>query len=202
MQKKCFKCSLVKPLSDFYHHPQTKDGYLGKCKNCTKIDSSTGIHKMICKNCKKTFFTSKGELTSRNGKRGTGRKTCSRKCWDEWSVGKNKYNWKGENIGMSGLHIWVKRLLGKPNYCEICKRTDKKMYHWSNISGKYRRVLSDWQRLCVKCHSKYDRDKRKSFIVKCKICHLKTKTKSSLKQFCSKKCSSRFYTKRNKLLLV
>jgi len=38
LTKVCFKCNITKELNDFYKHPQTKDGYLGKCKICTKLD--------------------------------------------------------------------------------------------------------------------------------------------------------------------
>lgn len=36
--KVCFKCSVHKPLDEFYHHPAMGDGRLGKCKECTKKD--------------------------------------------------------------------------------------------------------------------------------------------------------------------
>lgn len=36
--KTCFKCRRVLPLGEFYAHPQTADGHLGKCKNCARRD--------------------------------------------------------------------------------------------------------------------------------------------------------------------
>ena len=67
-------------------------------------------------------------------------------------------NWKGKDVGYVGLHTWVARYLGKPTTCEHCGKTNLTGHsiHWANKSQKYLRDLSDWIRLCVKCHSEYD----------------------------------------------
>jgi len=36
--KKCFKCNIEWPLSNFYKHKAMKDGHVNKCKECNKKD--------------------------------------------------------------------------------------------------------------------------------------------------------------------
>lgn len=64
--------------------------------------------------------------------------------------------WRGDQASQTAIHNWVKRRLGRPKRCEKCGTTKASMYHWSNVSGKYRRDLKDWQRLCVPCHKAFD----------------------------------------------
>jgi len=45
--KTCFKCNQTKPLCDFYTHPRMADGHLGKCKECTKIDTKLNYWKNL-----------------------------------------------------------------------------------------------------------------------------------------------------------
>ena len=62
--------------------------------------------------------------------------------------------WKGENVGYGSLHEWIKSRKIKPDLCEGCKK--KKPLDLANISGKYKRELTDWKWLCRKCHMKED----------------------------------------------
>ena len=65
--------------------------------------------------------------------------------------------WKGGDVSYSGLHYWLSRRLGKPKVCDHCGTITAKKYEWANISGKYRREVTDWKRLCVRCHRIFDK---------------------------------------------
>lgn len=158
MIKKCFKCGIKKNIDCFYVHKQMADGYLGKCKACTKEDNkaSKGKEQKFCLICETKFNTTITEI-----KRGGG-KLCSRSCYyihlkNTRPREEKSWAWKGNSVGKTALHNWVERNLGKPKKCEHCGSTDKsKKFEWANKSQKYKRDLSDWMRLCTKCHSKYD----------------------------------------------
>lgn len=50
--KKCSKCGRELPLSDFYQHPKTSDGYDTQCKQCRKEMRHNPIYRaksLLCK---------------------------------------------------------------------------------------------------------------------------------------------------------
>lgn len=188
--KQCKECLKIKSINDFY-------GIQGECKECTKKRIKKSSKNIIrkCLICKKEFGTCIAEIKRSGGK------YCSRKCYYKSKEGINAYNFKGKNgcnNGYDYIHTWIAKKLGSPKYCEHCKTTKAKMYHWSNISGKYLEDVRDWQRLCVKCHSKYDIEKRKEIIINCVVCGKKIKTKSKKRKFCSMKCINKYYRNLNK----
>lgn len=91
--------------------------------------------------------------------------------------GKNAYNWKGQKVSYDGLHKWIRKTLGSPNRCELCGNDSlrPRQYHWANKSGKYKRKVEDWIRLCVKCHWRYDGRKVSEGLCECGSKNVSTK---------------------------
>ncbi|KKL16471.1 hypothetical protein LCGC14_2495220, partial [marine sediment metagenome] len=120
----------------------------------------------ICPVCSNSFYIKPSHAYFR--------KTCSKKCDNESRIGRHfspktefkkgkntgieNYMWRGDDVKYVGLHMWVYSKLGKPKTCEHCKKSGLKgrKIHWANKSGKYKRDLKDWIRLCVPCHKEYD----------------------------------------------
>lgn len=78
---------------------------------------------------------------------------------DKRILGENSYSWKGVDVGYRGLHNWIENELGKPDICSNCERRGLSGHqiHWANKSREYKREISDWIRLCAKCHKAFDR---------------------------------------------
>ena len=142
-----------------------------KISESAKKRYSGRVKDVNCKFCNKSFLVPISRLKDGRGK------YCSKKCmysdkkgvrhsiktefkkgnkpWNDGIEWQN-HNYKGDLVGIRNLHTWVSRRLGEPNKCEHCGTTTANRYEWSNISHQYKRELSDWQRLCIKCHQKYD----------------------------------------------
>jgi hypothetical protein len=73
--------------------------------------------------------------------------------------------WKGDKVSFGGLHMWVRRKLGKPAECVYCgKVKDEGMIEWASVSHQAKRDLNDFIPLCVLCHRQYDFNYRKNTI--------------------------------------
>lgn len=113
--------------------------------------------KTKCQQCSKDF-----DVFIHNLKRGFG-KYCSKGCSNK-AVPRN---WKGDNVGYSGVHIWIKKIYGTPRTCDFCDiGPDKANFEWANISRKYKRDREDWMRLCQSCHRKFDAAKNRAYYEK------------------------------------
>lgn len=72
-------------------------------------------------------------------------------------AGKDHPNWKNDQVGYVALHEWVRKQLGESKLCGDCGTITAKRYEWANISGEYKRDITDWKRLCTSCHLKFDK---------------------------------------------
>lgn len=68
--------------------------------------------------------------------------------------GNNHFLWKGDNASYSAIHYWLYRQVGKAKKCSNCG--SERWVEWANISGEYKRNISDYRELCRKCHAKFD----------------------------------------------
>ena len=129
--KKCFKCKRLKPIYHFYKHPQTADGYLGKCKCCTKKDAS------IVYFSNKEYYQNYEKERNQRSERKMARKIYQQRRREKCK-GKYRANQKVSNAVRDG------RIIKQP--CEICGDQKVEAHH-----KDYRKYL-DVQWLCFKHH--------------------------------------------------
>ena len=95
----------------------------------------------------------KGQVTwaSLNFKKGMTTNT-GRTHFKEGTLDEQAPRWKGDKVGYIALHSWVRKRLGRPTKCSNDMNHKAKRYVWANISGEYKRELSDWHELCNSCN--------------------------------------------------
>jgi Zn-finger protein len=71
--------------------------------------------------------------------------------------------WRGNRVGYTAVHEWVSIRMTKPKICPVCNK--KPVYDLTNVSGKYKRDLSDWIWLCRRCHMIKDGRMKKLLIM-------------------------------------
>jgi len=116
-----------------------------KCMDC---EIQISYYKKRCKSCNGKWIYKNG------GGLGT---------WTKHNyTSQNNHAWKGDNVGYTALHEWVRKRLNRER-CYHCDTNKRKIYA-ANKSGNYRRNLNDWIPLCNPCHTKYDTQKRENEI--------------------------------------
>ena len=109
--KKCFKCGDEKPLNEFYKHSQMADGYLNKCKNCTKKDVHHRRH----------FTEARERILEYDRKRG------NRQNYIDVKKYRELYPKKYKAHAMVNRAVRAKKLFKEP--CEICGNINVNAHH-------------------------------------------------------------------------
>lgn len=145
--KKCFKCLIEKPLSDFYKHSQMKDGYVNKCKECNKKDVQSNYRENI--DYYKDYEKSRANLPHRVKARKEYAKTEKGKI--AYAKGKKKYIINNKkirrchNIANNALRDGK---IQKKTSCEVCGDTKKRLHKHHCDYNKPLDVIF----MCPQCH--------------------------------------------------
>jgi hypothetical protein len=73
---------------------------------------------------------------------------------DKSVLGELNPNWKGDKAGIAAIHLYVRKYLHRPQFCEDCKI--RPPFDLANITGIYNREFKNWKYLCHKCHFRRD----------------------------------------------
>lgn len=156
----CKSCNSQRFRDYYAKHPErvkaTNARYYAKI-GVSSVEHRKTIQR-VCLFCEGEFMAEKYNVD-----RG-GALYCSRKCFG-LSIATEKTRRKvpgGLSLSRYNyIHVLIAKKLGKPSLCDSCGTT-KGTFDWSNKSGSYLEDPSDWQRLCRKCHSEYDKCSEKT----------------------------------------
>jgi len=137
MEKICFKCKRLLPLSEFYPHPNMADGHLNKCKECNRADVQQN------RRYKVNFYREYDRLRATQPERITMRKNFQQR---QRKMEPEKYYARtvADNALRDGR-------LTKDEYCYFCNGSENLEMHHPDYSQPLRIY---W--LCRICHRKLD----------------------------------------------
>lgn len=73
--------------------------------------------------------------------------------------GKKHGRWKGNNVDIITMHVWLSSWYNKLNICQniYCETKDIKRTEFAKLKGKkYIKDINNYVELCTSCHRKYD----------------------------------------------
>jgi len=123
--KKCFKCNIEKPLTEFYLHNKMADGRLNKCKECTKKD----VAELLNYKMKDPDFLEKERARNRDK-------------YYRLYVGMYKPSYESKK---STMERYIKKYPEKrkaKNYsCSLKRNEGNNLHHWSYNKEHYKDVI-------------------------------------------------------------
>jgi len=72
-------------------------------------------------------------------------------------AGDKNPNWRGDGVGWSALHKWLRRNHPKRGVCSECDKKGKTDWAFLRHPEPYTRNANDYRELCRSCHIKFDR---------------------------------------------
>ena len=141
IKKKCFKCNIEKYIDEFYAHKKMADGYLGKCKECTKKDSLEHRNKNIERI--RAYDRKRGRLPHR---------ILLNKHRAKWYRKHNPIEYAAHTLLSNAVRS------GKVKKPKKCLRCDKKTMIHGHHEDYYKPLNVIW--VCQVCHKQLHKDKQ------------------------------------------
>jgi len=153
LSKNCFKCGQIKPLTEFYRHPEMADGHVNKCKECNKKDVRTN-----CANNKEyyqAYEKSRANLPHRVQSRLDYAQTESGKM----AAARARRKWLQNNPHKRHANVLLGNAvrngnLTKPASCSECGKSKCRIH---GHHDDYSKPL-DVRWLCAACHSAWHKE--------------------------------------------